>query len=205
MGTEVLRPQDCLVERFQVFPVGFHHWRNFSEYENLIVKTKQHNEGYKKVVAQPERSEQKKKFNGHGMYKKSWSSNDLKSRHTATVAAGGTGSIATKLVMGEVTILRREESVDSLTKMKNKVKSQKKQTPVDDLEFLCKRNSGNDSKANPLSTTRGSEHVRRISVFHVTFTSCTFTFLLQQQQETGRWISKRVRLGKLGLENLGGV
>ncbi|KAL2458582.1 uncharacterized protein Fot_55612 [Forsythia ovata] len=140
MGTEVLRPQDCLVERFRVSPAGFHRRRNFSGYGNLIANTKHRDGGYKKVVARPERSEQKKKFNGNGMYKKSWSSEDLKSRHTAAVTGGGAGAVATGLVMGKVTILRRGESVDSLTRMKNKAKSQQKQTPGDDLA-ICGRES----------------------------------------------------------------
>ncbi|CAA2965225.1 Hypothetical predicted protein [Olea europaea subsp. europaea] len=132
MVTEILRPQDCLVERFRVPPVDFYGRRNFSGYGNMIANTKPRGGGYyKKAVARPERAEQKKKFNGNGKYKKSWSSEDLKSRHTASLA--GTSSIANGLVMGKVTILRSGESVDSLTKMKNKAKSLQNRTPVDDL------------------------------------------------------------------------
>ncbi|CAA2991519.1 Hypothetical predicted protein [Olea europaea subsp. europaea] len=125
MGTEVLRPQDCLVER-----------RYFSGHGNLIANTKQQHGGdyYEKAVVRPERAEQKKKFYGNGMYKKSWSSEDLKSRHTATLAGGAANCTGgTGIAMGKVTILRRGESVDSLTKMKNKAKSQQDRTPVDNL------------------------------------------------------------------------
>lgn len=132
MGTEVLRPQDCLEERFRVSPAGFHRRRNFSGYGILIANTKQQHGGcyYKKAVVRPERAEQKKKFNGNGMYKKSWSSENLKSRHTAALAGanGGTG-----IVIGKLSIMRRGESVDSLTKMKNKAKSQQNRTPVENL------------------------------------------------------------------------
>ncbi|CAI9776281.1 unnamed protein product [Fraxinus pennsylvanica] len=123
MGTEVLRPQDCLVERCRVSPAGFYRRRNFSGYGISIANTKQQHGGgyYKKAVVRPE---QKKKFNGNGMYKKSWSSEDLKSRHTAALDG---------IVKGKLTILRRGESVDSVTKMKNKAKSQQNRTPVDNL------------------------------------------------------------------------
>ncbi|KAL2548292.1 uncharacterized protein Fot_09822 [Forsythia ovata] len=108
-------------------------------------------------VLRPREVRAKDKFNGHGIYKKSWSTEDLKSRHAEAVAGRGAGSIATGLVMGKVTILRRGQLVDSLTKMKNKAKSQQKETHVDDLAICGRKTPAMIPKQNCLAPPEAAD------------------------------------------------
>ncbi|CAA2961060.1 uncharacterized protein LOC111366023 [Olea europaea var. sylvestris] len=118
MGTEVLRPQDCLGERFRLSPAAFHRRKS----------TKHGEAGYRKPVFRSERwdQNQKKKFNNQQenfISKKSSRADALKSR------------INNGPVMGQVTILRRGESLDSLNPKINSSKKMgsAKQSPVDDM------------------------------------------------------------------------
>ncbi|KAL2464002.1 uncharacterized protein Fot_51958 [Forsythia ovata] len=116
MGTEVLRPQDCLGDRFRVSPAAFHRRKN----------TKHGESGYRKPVFRSERSDPKKKFNNqqeNSTSKRSSNSDALKSRNNNGP------------VMGQVTILRRGVSLDSLNPKINSNKNlgTSKQSPVDDM------------------------------------------------------------------------
>ncbi|CAI9765900.1 unnamed protein product [Fraxinus pennsylvanica] len=119
MGTEVLRPQDCLGDRFRVSPAAFHRRKN----------TKHGEASYWKPVYRSERSDQnqKKKFNNqheNSISKRSSSADALKPRNN------------NRPVMGQVTILRRGESLDSLypkINNSNKKLGSTKQSPVDDM------------------------------------------------------------------------
>ncbi|XP_022843951.1 uncharacterized protein LOC111367359 [Olea europaea var. sylvestris] len=125
MGTEVLRPQDCLGDRFRVSPAAFQRRKN----------TKHGDAGYWKPVYRSERSDQnqKKKFNYQhensiskrsSVSKRSSSADALKSRNNNGP------------VMGQVAILRRGESLDSLNQKidnSNKKLGSAKQSPVDDM------------------------------------------------------------------------
>ncbi|CAN4113524.1 unnamed protein product [Withania somnifera] len=98
MGTEVLRPQNCLIDRFrEPQPVTvFHRRRNGNGYYN--------NYGYRKTVVRTE----KKKLNGKIQNQSEPSiSKPVQITGKVTPAEGG-------MVVGQVTILRRGESLDSL-------------------------------------------------------------------------------------------
>lgn len=139
MGTEVLRPQDLLGERFRVPPAMFHRRRNFygnGNLTNLIVNRKPNNgTGYKKTSPKPE----KKRFNPATEAKKS---NSAETRRKDDVTDGGGPRI------GPVTLLKRGESLDSLTsKIKGgsfKVNDQDPK-PVDDLAVCGTGRIGPDS------------------------------------------------------------
>ncbi|XP_059632614.1 uncharacterized protein LOC132275211 [Cornus florida] len=101
MGTEVLRPQDCLIQRIRVGPAS-----RKSCYPNG-------NARFRKPVVRPE---QKKRFNGQPetttslIPKRSTSTDDdLRKNFNNNYNQG-------QLVMGQVTILRRGESLDSKIK-----------------------------------------------------------------------------------------
>lgn len=142
MGTEVLRPQDLLVERFHVPPASFHRRRNFpgnGNLTNLIVNRRP--TGYRKTSPKPD----KKKFNPTA---------DIAG--TKKVTHGGAGETRRKddrtnggPAMGQVTLLRRGESLDSLTSKINGGGSPKskspKQKPFDDLAVLGTGRIGPDS------------------------------------------------------------
>ncbi|GMH08343.1 hypothetical protein Nepgr_010183 [Nepenthes gracilis] len=94
MGTEVLRPQDCLIERIRVSPAVFPRRRSL-------------NDNPKQTRTRPTvRSEQRKKVNrselGATKISKRSSADEVKS--------------SKNLVMGQVTILRRGQSLDSKVK-----------------------------------------------------------------------------------------
>ncbi|KAL6970340.1 hypothetical protein U1Q18_030038 [Sarracenia purpurea var. burkii] len=102
MGTEVLRPQDCLIGRIRVSPAVFQHHRgrNFNGNGTSI-----HRVSSRKAVVRPE---QKKRFEKNGKTeplrsRRSASLDDLRKSHQQQ----------NRLVMGQVTILRRGESLDS--------------------------------------------------------------------------------------------
>ncbi|CAI9758329.1 unnamed protein product [Fraxinus pennsylvanica] len=161
MGTEVLRPQDCLGERFRVSQVAFHNRRK---------NTKHGEAGYRKPVFRSERSDQnqKKKFNNqheNSISKKSSSADSLKFR-------SDNGP-----VMGQVTILRRGESLDSLNPKinSNKKLGSPKRSPVDDMVVYGTERIGPDTPemapmqirlvAQPASARRGGADTYAGSAF----------------------------------------
>uniref|UniRef100_A0A5B7B497 Uncharacterized protein n=1 Tax=Davidia involucrata TaxID=16924 RepID=A0A5B7B497_DAVIN len=101
MGTEVLRPQDCLIERIRIAPAVFNRRRTCYGNGNG-------NPRFRKPVVRPEfRPDQKKRFNNQSepsISKRPSSSDGLKKNQNSN------------LVMGHVTILRRGESIDSKMK-----------------------------------------------------------------------------------------
>ncbi|KAK4365920.1 hypothetical protein RND71_013800 [Anisodus tanguticus] len=103
MATEVLLPQDILIERLRVSPSPLH--RRRSNYGN--------GNGY---FNPRERSEKKKLKNQPDplMRRRSASSDDLRPTHNGVKSNGG-------INMGQVTILRRGESLDSLNSIFKKV------------------------------------------------------------------------------------
>lgn len=120
MGTEVLRPQNCLIDRFRepqpstVFPRR----KNGNGYYN--------NYGYRKPVVRTEKKKLNNKIQNHNQNQSEPSISkpvQITGKVTPTPADGG-------IVMGQVTILRRGESLDSLNpnirKEKSKMTSIKK-------------------------------------------------------------------------------
>ncbi|MCD9637772.1 hypothetical protein HAX54_021241 [Datura stramonium] len=111
MGTEVLRPQNCLIDRFREPQPAtvFNHRKNGNGYYN--------NYGYRKPVVRTE----KKKLNNK-IQNQSEESKPAQYAGKVTPADGG-------IVMGQVMILRRGESLDSLNpniRKENKRTSSKK-------------------------------------------------------------------------------
>lgn len=108
MATEVLRPQDCLVERIRVPPAVFSRRRNYGgyNYNNYVPNPRPS----RKPSTRPEKQEQKKRVFvssqsvSEPLVSKKPSSDDSK-------MAKGSG-----LVMEKVTILRRGQSLDSTIK-----------------------------------------------------------------------------------------
>lgn len=104
MGTEVLRPQDWLAERYHhVSPPAFNRRRNFPAKENLtalIVNRRPSNNSNRKTSPKPD----KKKFN-----------------ESKKVTHGGGAAEAARRRddSRQVTLLRRGESLDSLTAKAN--------------------------------------------------------------------------------------
>lgn len=113
MATEVLRPQDILIQRFRHSPSACYRRRsnlgNGNGYFNP--RSSSNNYGNRKPVVRTERerSEKKKLKNQPEplMRRRSASSEDLRPTHHGGKSNGG-------VVMGQVTILRRGESLDSL-------------------------------------------------------------------------------------------
>ncbi|KAK4425789.1 hypothetical protein Salat_1772900 [Sesamum alatum] len=139
MGTEVLRPQDLLADRFRAPPASFQRRRNFpgnGNLTNLIVNRKPsyNNTGYKKTSPRPD----KKKFNAAGD-----NGGAKKATHGGAVAEARRRDDGASTA--HVTILRRGQSLDSGTsKMKGgsyRLKSPR-QKPVDDLAVIGTRRSG---------------------------------------------------------------
>ncbi|XP_073142277.1 uncharacterized protein [Henckelia pumila] len=135
MGTEVLRPQDLLADRFRVAPAPFHRRRN-GNLTNLIVNRKPNNgTGYRKTSPKPE----KRRLNPATEAKKS---NSAETRRKDDVTNGGDP------MMGRVTLLKRGESLDSLT---SKIKggsfkvNHPDPKPVDDLAVCGTGRIGPDS------------------------------------------------------------
>lgn len=128
MGTEVLRPQDLLVERFHVPPPQFQRRRNFpasGHLPNLNVHRKPNQTGHNNRKTSPKPD--KKKINA-----------------TAETRKAPHGGVAAETrrkndgpVMGQITLLRRGESLDSLSTYKTKGRNTKQKSPktkpVDDL------------------------------------------------------------------------
>ncbi|CAA0807094.1 Unknown protein [Striga hermonthica] len=144
MGTEVLPPQDLLAGRLRVPPASFHRRRNFPGNGNLthliVNRRSSYNVAHKKASPRPD-----------------------KKRSTATAEKGGTKKVTQGgvtdvrrkdhgvgggLVMGQVTILRRGESLDSLvSKMKGGKSNPRSpnQIPGDDMAFLGTSRIGPES------------------------------------------------------------
>lgn len=131
MGTEVLRPQDLLAERYHVSPPAFHRRRNFPAKENLttliVNRRPSYNTGNKRTSPKPD----KKKVN-----------------ESKKVTQGG-GAAETRRrddrTMGQVTLLRRGESLDSLTSKASPNSKSPNQKSADDLAVLGTRRIGPDS------------------------------------------------------------
>ncbi|XAR54603.1 hypothetical protein NMG60_11029819 [Bertholletia excelsa] len=88
MATEVLRPQDCLIDRIRVSPAAFQHQRR-------------RNSGRKPAAARPEPKKRPEQAGRSGPARRSASVDNLRNNNHG------------HLVMGQVTILRRGESLDS--------------------------------------------------------------------------------------------
>ncbi|KAL7105073.1 hypothetical protein ACP275_07G022800 [Erythranthe tilingii] len=135
MGTEVLRPQDLLVERFHVPPASFHRRRNFpanGAISNLNINRKPNHtsNSYRKTSPKPEK---KKPAAAENVATKKAVHGESRRKHDGGANGGS--------VMGQITLLRRGESMDSLTPPKTKAgsyesKSSPKTKPVDDLAIL---------------------------------------------------------------------
>ncbi|XP_015168502.1 uncharacterized protein [Solanum tuberosum] len=113
MATEILRPQDILTQRFRVSPSACYRRRNNFGNGNDYFNPRSSYGNRKQVVrTERERSEKKKVKNQPEplMRRRSASSEDLRPTHNAGKSNGG-------VVMGQVTILRRGESLDSLNSM----------------------------------------------------------------------------------------
>lgn len=105
MGTEVLRPQNCLIDRFrEPQPAAvFHRRKNGNGYYN--------NNGYRKPVVRTEKKKLNNKIQNQSepsISRRSEESKPVQIPGKATSAADG------GIVMGQVMILRRGESLDSL-------------------------------------------------------------------------------------------
>lgn len=96
MGTEVLRPQDCIREA----PAIFHHRKSYSGYGNNVPKVN-------RKQVRSVRPEQRRKSPD---LKRSATDDDFKSKNS-------------KIVLGQVTILRRGESLDTKIKANQKKSS----------------------------------------------------------------------------------
>ncbi|XP_055830707.1 uncharacterized protein LOC129899705 [Solanum dulcamara] len=110
MATEVLRPQDILIQRFRVSPTACYRRRtNFGNGNGYFNSRSSYGNRKPDVRTERERSEKKKLKNQPEplMRRRIASSEDLRPTHNAGKSNGG-------VVMGKVTILRRGESLDSL-------------------------------------------------------------------------------------------
>lgn len=128
MGTEILRPQDCLIHRIRAPPAAFCRRRN--SYANYDSNVSTYNpRSNRKPAARPERSErpeQRKRFvtnTSEPSVSRRSSSDDLK-------------AMKNSLVMEKVTILRRGESLDS------KIKSEALKKEGDNLVVCGTERSG---------------------------------------------------------------
>ncbi|KAF5736904.1 hypothetical protein HS088_TW14G01059 [Tripterygium wilfordii] len=122
MGTEVLRPQDCLIERIRGPPVVFHHRRRaYNGSPNPIVNSNPRS-NYRKPAVRFDRSEQKRRSQSEQPPSVSKRSSSVEDLRAATVARsnnyGNTNASRSNvnLVMENVTILRRGQSLDSQIK-----------------------------------------------------------------------------------------
>lgn len=128
MGTEVLRPQNCFIDRFrEPQPAAvFHRRKNGNGYGYY-----NNNNGYRKPVVRTEKKKLNNKIQNQSEPSISRRSEESKpvqipGRSTPAVVDGG-------IVMGQVMILRRGESLDSLNqniRKENKTTSCKKKKPA---------------------------------------------------------------------------
>ncbi|KAJ7955011.1 Proline-rich nuclear receptor coactivator [Quillaja saponaria] len=100
MGTEILRPQDCLIERIRVPPVGFSRRRNYGNPNFNNNHYASNPKVVRKPVARPERVDQRKRVVSETSVPRRSSSGDLK-------------TVKNSPMMEKVTILGRGESLDS--------------------------------------------------------------------------------------------
>ncbi|KAK9288192.1 hypothetical protein L1049_016641 [Liquidambar formosana] len=124
MGTEILRPQDILIERLRVTPAVFP--RRKYVYGNPKPNRKP-------ALRATDKQDRNRRFTGQAepSISKRSSSDDLKSTRSNNI------------VMGQVTILRRGESLDS------KIKSEVLQKDGDDLMVLGTQRLGPDPEMVP--------------------------------------------------------
>lgn len=109
MATEVLRPQDCLVERIRVPPAVFSRRRNYGgycNYNNYVPNPRPS----RKPSTRPERQEHKKRVVVSSQSVSEPSVSKKPSSDDSKMAKGS------GLVMEKVTILRRGQSLDSTIK-----------------------------------------------------------------------------------------
>ncbi|KAL0393178.1 UNVERIFIED_CONTAM: hypothetical protein Sradi_2540600 [Sesamum radiatum] len=125
MATEVLRPQDLLVERFRVPQTSCPRRRSFpanGSLTHLDANRRQH----RKTSPKPD----KRRFNAAAETKRSSHGGVSDVRQRVEVSGGGP-------VMGQVTLLRRGESLSSLaSKVSGGSAEAPTQKPVDDLAVL---------------------------------------------------------------------
>ncbi|CAK9180890.1 unnamed protein product [Ilex paraguariensis] len=113
MGTEVLRPQDYLIERIRIAPAVLHNRRKNEKHKT------NNQSGYRKpVVRQEKMTDQKKRFN--------YSPEPMISKRSSSADGFNLNNNNNNPVMGKVTILRRGQSLDSFD---SKIKSEK-MTPL---------------------------------------------------------------------------
>lgn len=126
MGTEVLRPQDCLIERIRVPPAGFSRRRSYGNFYNNNGHNNVYGAGTGRIHRKPvTRPEQRKRVVPAAAERRP-SSDDSR-------VARGSG-----LAMEKVTILRRGESLDS------KIKSEALKKEGDDLVVFGTQRIGPD-------------------------------------------------------------
>lgn len=111
MGTEVLRPQDWLTQRIRVAPVVFHRRKNF--YGNGSGLPKFNNTNRKPTVRSDrlEWPEQRRRSPEPMISKRSASTGDLRYKQPHNIIS--TSSSNNNLMLGQVTILRRGESLET--------------------------------------------------------------------------------------------
>lgn len=62
MGTEILRPQDCLIERIRVPPAAISRRRSYANYCNHFNNYAQNSRSSRKPVTKPERPDQRRRY-----------------------------------------------------------------------------------------------------------------------------------------------
>ncbi|KAJ7980177.1 Proline-rich nuclear receptor coactivator [Quillaja saponaria] len=125
MGTEILRPQDILIERIRVPPAVFSRRRNYGNPNFNYNYYASNPRSSRKPVARPERVDQRKR-----VVSRRSSSDDLKMAKSSPD-------------MEKVTILRRGESLDS------KIKSQALKKEGDDLVVIGTQRLGPNPEMVP--------------------------------------------------------
>ncbi|XP_015888392.1 uncharacterized protein LOC107423359 [Ziziphus jujuba] len=121
MGTEILRPQDCLIERIRVPPASFYRRKSYYgnpnpnpnpnpnfHYSNPRPNRKQH---HHQVVLRSEKRDERKLQHRYG-------SEPSVSKRTSS------GDLSAMKTMEKVTILRRGESLDSKIKSSEGLKKE---------------------------------------------------------------------------------
>ncbi|KAJ6430678.1 hypothetical protein OIU84_021964 [Salix udensis] len=161
MGTEVLRPQDCLIERIRVSPCrrrNYYYGNGNGNFANPNVYSSNNHSNprsnRKPSAVRSDRSDQRKKQSESLISKKSRSVDDI-------VKTYKNSSSCTNKVVEKVTILRRGESLDS------KIKSSETAAATVSL----KKEQGNDGDLVVASTDRMgpdpkmvSKHVRVVDL-----------------------------------------
>ncbi|KAL0286651.1 UNVERIFIED_CONTAM: hypothetical protein Scaly_2787100 [Sesamum calycinum] len=175
MATEVLRPQDLLVERFRVPQTSCPRRRSFpanGSLTHLDANRRQH----RKTSPKPD----KRRFNAAAETKRSSHGGVSDVRQRVEVSGGGP-------VMGQVTLLRRGESLSSLaSKVSGGSAEAPTQKPVDDLAVLGTVRIGPDlPEMVPKQIRLGAPSSGDIyagSAFFVAISQiCTSTFVFQQE------------------------